>query len=95
MASTIWEPWEPGFTNLEAPTPTASASPSNGPSSPRSTRTDLGRSNRYGLTYPMSTGGSGPSYLEIDNDFENGVFGSARVCEGYTAAADSTPCGSP
>ncbi len=45
--------------------------------------TDLGRSRRYGLTYPLSGGDSGPSYLEIDNDFENPVFGNASVCEGY------------
>ena len=28
-------------------------------------------------------GDSGPSYLEIDNDFENPVFGNASLCEGY------------
>ena len=48
--------------------------------------TDLGRSNRYGLTYPMSSGASGPSYLEIENDFENAVFGNASVCEGYSGS---------
>ncbi len=47
--------------------------------------TDVGRSRRYGLTYPMSGGNSGPSYLEIDNDFENPVFGTADgVCRGYS-----------
>ncbi len=45
--------------------------------------TDLGRSRRYGLTYPMSGGDSGPSYLEIENDFENAVFGTDNVCRGY------------
>ena len=48
--------------------------------------TDLGRSNRYGLTYPMSAGASGPSYLEIENDFENAVFGRAGACEGYSGS---------
>ncbi len=46
--------------------------------------TDVGRSMRYGLTYPMSSGATGPSYLEIDNDFENAVFGNASVCRGYS-----------
>ena len=49
--------------------------------------TDVGRSRRYGLTYPMSGGDSGPSYLEIDNDFENPVFGTADgVCSGYSGS---------
>ena len=48
--------------------------------------TDLGRSNRYGLTYPMSNEVSGPSFLEIENDFENAVFGRAGVCEGYSGS---------
>ena len=49
--------------------------------------TDVGRSRRYGLTYPMSDGDSGPSYLEIDNDFENPVFGTADgVCRGYSGS---------
>ena len=47
--------------------------------------TDLGRSRRYGLTYPCSSGDRGPSWLEIDNDFENPVFGTADgVCRGYS-----------
>lgn len=49
--------------------------------------TDVGRSRRYGLTYPLSGGDSGPSYLEIDNDFENPVFGTADgVCPGYSGS---------
>ena len=49
--------------------------------------TDVGRSRRYGLTYPMSGGDRGPSYLEIDNDFENPVFGTADgVCRGYSGS---------
>ena len=49
--------------------------------------TDLGRSRRYGLTYPITGGDSGPSYLEIDNDFENPVFGTADgVCRGYSGS---------
>ncbi len=49
--------------------------------------TDVGRSRRYGLTYPLSGGDSGPSYLEIDNDFENPVFGTADgVCSGYSGS---------
>ena len=49
--------------------------------------TDVGRSRRYGLTYPLSGGDSGPSYLEIDNDFENPVFGTADgVCRGYSGS---------
>ena len=49
--------------------------------------TDVGRSRRYGLTYPMSGGDRGPSYLEIDNDFENPVFGTADgVCSGYSGS---------
>ena len=46
--------------------------------------TDVGRSRVYGLTHPMSSGVTGPSYLEIDNDFENAVFGNASVCRGYS-----------
>ena len=45
--------------------------------------TDLGRSGRYGLTVPLSDGDRGPAYLEIDNDFENPVFGTDRRCRGY------------
>ena len=49
--------------------------------------TDVGRSRRYGLTYPLSGGDRGPSYLEIDNDFENPVFGTADgVCPGYSGS---------
>ena len=40
-------------------------------------------SNRYGLTYPITFDVSGPSYLVIENDFENAVFGNATLCEGY------------
>ncbi len=32
----------------------------------------------------MSCEITGPSYVEIDNDFENAVFGNATVCEGYS-----------
>jgi hypothetical protein len=45
---------------------------------------DVGRRLNYGITYPMSSGASGPAYLEIDNDYTNGIFGSTFICPGFS-----------
>lgn len=45
---------------------------------------DIGRSANYGITYPISSGTSGPAYLVVDNDFTNGIFGSTVICPGFT-----------
>jgi hypothetical protein len=44
---------------------------------------DLGRSERYGVTFPMTSSATGPSYLHIDNDFTNGIFGNTFICPGH------------
>jgi hypothetical protein len=44
---------------------------------------DQGRLQLYGITYPLSSGTSGPAFLVIDNDFTNGIFGSTVICDGH------------
>jgi hypothetical protein len=43
---------------------------------------DLGRTQNYGITYPTSSGSTGPSYIEVDNDFTNPIYGSTFACPG-------------
>lgn len=43
---------------------------------------DLGRSQNYGITYPTSSGSTGPSFFEIDNDFADPIYGSTFACPG-------------
>ncbi|MEE2657133.1 MAG: MXAN_6640 family putative metalloprotease [Candidatus Latescibacterota bacterium] len=45
---------------------------------------DLGRSQNYGITYPTTTTVSGPAFFEIDNDFENAIYGQSIACPGET-----------
>lgn len=45
---------------------------------------DLGRQQNYGITFPISSGTAGPAFLEVDNDFTNGIFGSTVICPGLT-----------
>ncbi len=40
--------------------------------------TDLGRSNYYGLTYPESSALTTTSYLEIDNNYTDGIYRETR-----------------
>jgi len=41
---------------------------------------DLGRLSYYGLTYPESSGPTTSSYLQLDNDYTNSVYGQAGYC---------------
>ncbi len=43
---------------------------------------DLGRSQNYGITYPTTSGATGPSFFEIDNDFADPIYGSTFACPG-------------
>ena len=43
---------------------------------------DLGRLHRYGLTFPDSGGLVTSSYLQIDNNYTDDIFGQASLCEG-------------
>jgi len=43
---------------------------------------DLGRLRRYGLTFPESGGATTSSYLQLDNNYTDSVFGQASLCEG-------------
>jgi len=43
---------------------------------------DLGRLRRYGLTFPEGGGATTASYLQLDNDYTDSVFGQASRCEG-------------
>ena len=45
---------------------------------------DLGQGGNYGITYPISNGGSGPAYFKVDNDFSNTIFGGSFICPGYS-----------
>ena len=41
---------------------------------------DLGRLSYYGLTYPENTGPTTSSYLHLDNDYTNSIYGRAGYC---------------
>ena len=41
---------------------------------------DLGRLSYYGLTYPESNGATTSTYLQLDNDYTNSVYGQAGYC---------------
>lgn len=42
-----------------------------------------GRSPVYGITYPMGSGYSGPSFFAVDNDFTDPIYGSSPICPGH------------
>ena len=43
---------------------------------------DLGRQGIYGYTFPESSGATTSTYLQLDNDYTNSVFGQASPCKG-------------
>ena len=45
---------------------------------------DLGRQQNYGITYPISSGASGPAFLKVDNNFTDAIFGNTFICPGYS-----------
>ena len=49
---------------------------------------DLGRRQNYGITYPMSSGATGPSYLEVDNNFTDAIFGHTFICPGFSGTRE-------
>ncbi len=49
---------------------------------------DLGRSQNYGITYPTTSGATGPSFFEIDNDFANPIYGSTFACPGNSGTRE-------
>lgn len=52
---------------------------------------DLGRTQNYGITFPTSSGAAGPSFVEIDNDYTDAIFGNTYICPGHsgTRGADA------
>ncbi|MDA0335520.1 MAG: hypothetical protein O2782_10170 [bacterium] len=49
---------------------------------------DLGRRQNYGITYPMTSGATGPSYLEVDNNFTDAIFGNTFICPGFSGTRE-------
>lgn len=49
---------------------------------------DLGRSQNYGITFPTSSGATGPSFIEIDNDFADPIYGSTFACPGNSGTRE-------
>jgi len=49
---------------------------------------DLGRRLNYGITYPISSGASGPAYLVVDNNFTDAIFGNTSICPGFSGTRE-------
>lgn len=49
---------------------------------------DLGRQQNYGITYPITSGSTGPSYVVVDNNFTDAIFGDPFICPGFSGTRE-------